>query len=668
MADKKQLELRLEVKDITGAPSKDLTTQFEISDQIQSISGKGQASFPLGSSVNAKSLLCIQLKLGESTIGFTKVSLSTLFSESLSGKLDRFIKLKSEDFSNLRIKLAGFVTKIEVLKSKTVSVKGSSRRSSKSQKEVACPYLGNLANGSSDMAALNELWKYRDQDSHTIKISLEPGPCLLEPVDHSQITVDQLEHLPGSTLRQIVKSICEEASQYSTIASDLPNKKEEFEGFVKFRRDLEFSSQEEIDSIKQEWIKCSENFTESKANKSKQSQILIEKLNENHELTKELDHLKSALHELQREHHIVVNQHLQYSDSNQNKEVLLKLIESSEKQKEELEKQILQSKANFSEAHEECVNKIQGVRKEIEGIKLRTEEVNREGDVAKKENERIKGEISVIKERLANEVEGMERMQHEFDKLFSEFSQRKGIIEVISRKVSGVHKENLKVLENFQELIDGKKEKMAELGELMSGIERKTREIQEIHKEIMEEKIGKVSKEQVCCLRADLSQLTEDLSGIKLNYLRYKPDFTAELDKSSALLLVESEKVLIQVEKADRIIDNIDKKEEELEGLKDVMGQAQKRTPPYVPVKDDPVDVALGAYLNSKETPVPIKFIRQEGGNYTFGTKKIYIKIENGKLLIKVGGGFTNIDEFLWIYTPVELEKIDSSPRRKNKT
>ena len=41
------------------------------------------------------------------------------------------------------------------------------------------------------------------------------------------------------------------------------------------------------------------------------------------------------------------------------------------------------------------------------------------------------------------------------------------------------------------------------------------------------------------------------------------------------------------------------------------------------------------------------------------------IKIENSRLLVKVGGGFTSIDEFLWIYTSVELENSENSPKSK---
>ena len=209
-----------------------------------------------------------------------------------------------------------------------------------------------------------------------------------------------------------------------------------------------------------------------------------------------------------------------------------------------------------------------------------------------------------------------------------------------------------------------KKEKNEALKGLDEEIEGNIHESQLLQKGILESSVKKISQEQVCCLRADLAQLIEDLALVKQRNLGFRSEVVKDLDVGAGILVCESEKVLVQAERLDSMIDHIDKKEEELEGLKSAMGQAQKRSPPYVPVKDDQVDCMLAAYLNAKETPVPIKFIRQDGGNYTFGTKKVYVKIENSRLLVKVGGGFTSIDEFLWIYTPVELEKVDSSPRK----
>lgn len=51
--------------------------------------------------------------------------------------------------------------------------------------------------------------------------------------------------------------------------------------------------------------------------------------------------------------------------------------------------------------------------------------------------------------------------------------------------------------------------------------------------------------------------------------------------------------------------------------------------------------------------PLPMK--RLGDGNYLFGTKKIYAKIMNGKLVIRVGGGFMSIEEFIATYSDFEV-------------
>lgn len=56
----------------------------------------------------------------------------------------------------------------------------------------------------------------------------------------------------------------------------------------------------------------------------------------------------------------------------------------------------------------------------------------------------------------------------------------------------------------------------------------------------------------------------------------------------------------------------------------------------------------LGDWLNQHAMGLIIK--RLGGGYYMFGTKKIYAKIINGKLVIRVGGGYMGIDEFMQHY------------------
>ena len=54
-----------------------------------------------------------------------------------------------------------------------------------------------------------------------------------------------------------------------------------------------------------------------------------------------------------------------------------------------------------------------------------------------------------------------------------------------------------------------------------------------------------------------------------------------------------------------------------------------------------------------------IMFLRESEGVYQFGQKRVYVKVEKGgQIFVRVGGGYMTIDEFIYQYTPNELEKI----------
>ena len=54
-----------------------------------------------------------------------------------------------------------------------------------------------------------------------------------------------------------------------------------------------------------------------------------------------------------------------------------------------------------------------------------------------------------------------------------------------------------------------------------------------------------------------------------------------------------------------------------------------------------------------------IMFLRETEGVYRFGQKRVYVKVEKGnKILVRVGGGFMGIEEFIQQYTHEESEKI----------
>ena len=69
----------------------------------------------------------------------------------------------------------------------------------------------------------------------------------------------------------------------------------------------------------------------------------------------------------------------------------------------------------------------------------------------------------------------------------------------------------------------------------------------------------------------------------------------------------------------------------------------------YLPMKTDQIDMRVADYINNfpDRNKLKIMFLRESTGVYQFGSKRVNIRIENGKILIRVGGGYLNIDEFI---------------------
>ena len=54
---------------------------------------------------------------------------------------------------------------------------------------------------------------------------------------------------------------------------------------------------------------------------------------------------------------------------------------------------------------------------------------------------------------------------------------------------------------------------------------------------------------------------------------------------------------------------------------------------------------------------MPIK--KLSDGYYLFGTRKIFAKVLNGRLIIRVGGGYVVIEEFISQYAEKELQAME---------
>jgi hypothetical protein len=69
----------------------------------------------------------------------------------------------------------------------------------------------------------------------------------------------------------------------------------------------------------------------------------------------------------------------------------------------------------------------------------------------------------------------------------------------------------------------------------------------------------------------------------------------------------------------------------------------------YYPVKDDPIDRKLADYINNAPSKLrnQMNFVREGEGVYKYGKKRVFMKIEGDHIIIRVGGGYLTIEEFI---------------------
>lgn len=123
-------------------------------------------------------------------------------------------------------------------------------------------------------------------------------------------------------------------------------------------------------------------------------------------------------------------------------------------------------------------------------------------------------------------------------------------------------------------------------------------------------------------------------------------------------LLEEKKK---EIQQKDDLISDLDAQIAKLEAS---LGNAKvlsvKKTVPkvkkYTYVKGDEVDEMLASYINKMDVGLPIS--RLGGGQYMFGSKKIYAKVMNKKLVVRVGGGYMDMAEFITTYAESERLKL----------
>jgi hypothetical protein len=203
-------------------------------------------------------------------------------------------------------------------------------------------------------------------------------------------------------------------------------------------------------------------------------------------------------------------------------------------------------------------------------------------------------------------------------------------------------KQQIAALERERKSLEAKAERTAE------SLRHNQTELTELRADNLKLKALAAVQERDVKGRSDREQLAEQLKV----YEQVSQDVK---DKLTQQVEVLTDELILQADKAEQALRQIT----ELQAQSSKEEERSRRSR-YKASKNDPVDSALADYIN-RYSDLPVEFKREEPGVYLFGTRKIIVRLEQGRVIVRVGGGYMTLEEFVEVYTPMEVQKLSQS-------
>jgi chromosome segregation ATPase len=163
---------------------------------------------------------------------------------------------------------------------------------------------------------------------------------------------------------------------------------------------------------------------------------------------------------------------------------------------------------------------------------------------------------------------------------------------------------------------------------------------------LSESDIREFQESEINGLRSEIEEIRMILNAKNIEVHQLEIELTVCDKKIEELLNLLD----LKNQEIDELMAILEQRNAHIKALKKQLGHKK-----YMPKGDD-VDRMLADFLEMFGTQIPI--VRLGNGFYLFGTKKIYAKIMNGKLVVRVGGGYMTIEEFVRTYEGPEMNKL----------
>ena len=330
-----------------------------------------------------------------------------------------------------------------------------------------------------------------------------------------------------------------------------------------------------------------------------------------------------------------------------------------------LDKKYQDSLSSFANNSNSLNKRIQDLTSDKSELQSKLEDLMRQNHLLKQENDRLNnlvnelcGQIALLQADL-DLAKARESREHHLLKLLKEEQEAKLAykkeLDSLQKKFSDLSQ---KTSDQFSKLSQEKSSALSELNNLKSQQEAKDRENLVLKKDLEKANSEIVSLEQHLCVTEDLNSIIDQLSRQNQEHEKINWRLTSHVEALKETIEEQAEHITSQGERINDLELQKAEREEQLMSLENIIDELRKDREIYKPIKDDPIDIALSDYVNTRPAGIRVQFDREDHGIYNFGTKKIFVKLEQGRLLIRVGGGYMQVEDFVKLYSPVELERF----------
>ena len=471
----------------------------------------------------------------------------------------------------------------------------------------------------------------------------------------------KLREIGGFQLKKLLKSLTEDVKTAYYSSMNLPNARNSLQTKIDERlekhADAERLSQSILNTSKEKSDQLSDLLTQ-RAALMNQLHLEEEKFKE---LEIEVDISKSAIGAATRENIRLKAECIRYGDADKVHKDLQNQVKDGLTRKQNLEKAFTAAEAQLKSIKDRSEAQKEKLRKEKEDLSSTLKDLQKKKEETMKENNFLKKQISSSKQKVTNEQNIKQQIKEARNNTTIDGSKRDQTYYDLQEFTIQMQNQVEDFKQKQKNLIANRKSVCQSISSLEHELETKQNQIIDLKRKLCEGSSYQITLEQMYCIKSDVSQLIDEVNKLQRVHNEGRDIILKGLESGVDYIMKESDQVIDDTHELDLMIDSLDNKDYELDNLKIMVGEAKGRTAPYVPKVDDPVDIALSEYINSLDDPIPIPFTRENEGIYLFGTKRIFLKLENNKIRIRVGGGYTNIEEFIEIYTSTELERQEEA-------